>query len=92
MRRFVSLTLLAILVPLTAPPATAQKAGDFVITNFHFTDRETLPKLTLHYLTLGAPRHDAKGLVTNAVLILHGTTGTGSQFLSPVFAGVLYGP
>ena len=30
--------------------------------------------------------------VTNAVLILHGTTGTGKQFVSPQFAGVLFGP
>jgi homoserine O-acetyltransferase len=30
--------------------------------------------------------------VTNAVLIMHGTGGTGHQFLRPVFAGVLFGP
>ncbi|MGC1105182.1 MAG: alpha/beta fold hydrolase [Candidatus Acidiferrales bacterium] len=66
--------------------------GDFVVRNFHFHDGETLPDLRLHYTTLGEPVRDAKGGVTNAVLILHGTGGTGQQFLRPVFAGVLFGP
>jgi homoserine O-acetyltransferase len=43
-------------------------------------------------VTLGRPRRDAAGVVGNAVLILHGTGGSGSQFLSPLFAGELYGP
>jgi homoserine O-acetyltransferase/O-succinyltransferase len=30
--------------------------------------------------------------VTNAVLILHGTTGSWRQFISPQFADVLFGP
>jgi homoserine O-acetyltransferase/O-succinyltransferase len=77
---------------LTAPGVSAQHEGDYTIKDFHFADGESLPDLRIHYMTLGAPRHDAKGLVTNAVLILHGTTGSGRQFLSPVFAGVLYGP
>ena len=77
---------------LTAPGVSAQHEGDYTIKDFHFADGESLPDLRIHYMTLGAPRRDAKGLVTNAVLILHGTTGSGRQFLSPVFAGVLYGP
>ena len=43
-------------------------------------------------MTLGAPRKDASGRVTNAVLVLHGTGGSGRQFLSPQFANELYGP
>ena len=77
---------------LTAPGVSAQHEGDYTIKDFHFADGESLPDLRIHYMTLGGPRRDAKGLVTNAVLILHGTTGSGRQFLSPVFAGVLYGP
>ncbi|MFZ0415442.1 MAG: alpha/beta fold hydrolase [Candidatus Acidiferrales bacterium] len=65
--------------------------GDFVVHNFHFRDGETLPDVRLHYTTLGQPQHDASGRVTNAVLIMHGTGGTGHQFLRPVFAGVLFG-
>jgi homoserine O-acetyltransferase/O-succinyltransferase len=68
------------------------KEGDFVVHDFHFRDGETLPDLRLHYTTLGSPHRNAKGEVTNAVLILHGTGGSGRQFLRPVFAGVLFGP
>jgi homoserine O-acetyltransferase len=70
----------------------APVAGDFVIRNFRFTTGETLPELRLRYHTLGEPRRDAKGVVRNAVLILHGTGGTGMAFLSNTFAGVLFGP
>jgi homoserine O-acetyltransferase len=66
--------------------------GSFVIKDFRFTSGETLPELRLHYRTLGRPRRDAAGVVRNAVLILHGTGGSGGQFLSPLFAGELYGP
>jgi homoserine O-acetyltransferase/O-succinyltransferase len=66
--------------------------GDFVVHNFQFHDGESLPDLRLHYTTLGKPSRDAQGRVTNAVLIMHGTGGTGQQFLRPVFAGVLFGP
>ncbi len=65
---------------------------DFIVRNFRFASGESLPALTLHYRTLGRPRRDAAGVVRNAVLILHGTTGSGAQFLTPSFASVLYGP
>ncbi len=65
--------------------------GDFVIREFHFQDGETLPELRLHYTTIGTPVKDAAGVVRNAVLIMHGTTGSGRGFLSPTFAGQLFG-
>jgi homoserine O-acetyltransferase len=71
------------------PPITE---GDFVVKNFKFRSGETLPELRLHYTTLGKPVRNAEGRVTNAVLILHGTGGAGSQFLQPIFAGELFGP
>src|SRR5579863_7602304 len=49
--------------------------ADYVVHDFHFKSGETLPELRMHYLTFGAPAHDAGGHVTNAVLILHGTGG-----------------
>jgi homoserine O-acetyltransferase/O-succinyltransferase len=64
--------------------------GDFVIKNFAFTSGEVLPALRLHYRTLGKPERDANGRVRNAVLIMHGTGGTGAQFESPSFAGQLF--
>jgi homoserine O-acetyltransferase/O-succinyltransferase len=66
--------------------------GDYIAHNFKFGSGETLPDLRLHYRTLGEPKRDANGHVSNAVLILHGTGGTGAQFLGPQFAGVLFEP
>jgi homoserine O-acetyltransferase/O-succinyltransferase len=65
--------------------------GDYVAHNFQFKSGEKLPELRLHYRTLGKPVRDAKGEITNAVLILHGTGGSGQQFLQPQFADELFG-
>jgi homoserine O-acetyltransferase len=65
---------------------------DFVLHDFRFQSGERLPELRLHYRTLGAPVRDTSGRVTNAVLILQGTGGSGAQFLRPQFAGELFGP
>lgn len=67
------------------------KDGEFVVWDFRFKSGETLPELRQHYLAFGNPERDSKGRVTNAVLILHGTGGSGRQFLAPQFAGVLFG-
>jgi homoserine O-acetyltransferase/O-succinyltransferase len=75
-----------------ASPLLVAKEGDYVLHDFHFKSGETLPELHMHYATFGTPVRDANGSVTNAVLLLHGTSGTGSQFLAPQFAGVLFGP
>src|SRR5439155_1602314 len=81
-----AVTLLLLIAALQADSAS------FAIRDFPFASGETLPVLRLHYLTLGRLRRDAGGSARNAVLILHGTGGSGSQFLSPLFAGELYGP
>jgi homoserine O-acetyltransferase len=73
-------------------PSPATTEADYVLAKFRFHDGETLPRLNLHYTTLGHPVRDAAGHVTNAILILHGTGGTGHQFLRPQFAGVLFTP
>ena len=75
--------------PSQLPPP---KGGDYVSHDFHFKSGETLPELRIHYATFGSPARDANSRVTNAVLLLHGTSGTGEQFLLPQFAGVLFGP
>ncbi|MEJ0027647.1 MAG: alpha/beta fold hydrolase [Rhizomicrobium sp.] len=75
-----------------APPALAPHEADFTVHDFTFASGETLKDLRLHYTTLGTPKRDAKGRVTNAVLILHGTGGDGHQFLAPQFANVLFVP
>jgi homoserine O-acetyltransferase len=70
------------------PPAE----GDFLIRDFRFASGESLPELRLHYLTFGTPRADAHGVVRNAVLILHGTGGSGASLVRAEFAGELFGP
>ena len=64
--------------------------ANFVAKDFRFRDGEGIPELRLHYRTLGEPARDAAGHVTNAVMILHGTGGTGAQFLAPQFADELF--
>jgi len=65
--------------------------GDFVIRDFRFAGGEVLRELKLHYFTLGTPARDGSGRVTNAVLLLHGTSGKGTNFLTDGFAGELFG-
>src|SRR5260370_3213634 len=80
------------MIPILFALFTAQvDTGGFTIRNFYFASGETLSQLRVHYRTLGHPHRSASGTVTNAVLILHGTGGTGAQFLAPVFAGELFG-
>ena len=74
------------------PASPAATEGDFVVHDFKFHSGGSLSELRLHYTTLGKPVKDAAGHTTNAVLILHGTGGTGQQFFQPQFAGVLFGP
>ena len=73
-------------------PEIAPVQGDFVIKDFRFRSGGLLPELRLHYRTLGTPRRNAAGVVTNAVLIMHGTAGSGAQFLRPEFSGELFRP
>jgi homoserine O-acetyltransferase/O-succinyltransferase len=69
----------------------APTEDDYTVRDFRFASGETLPELRLHYRTLGKPEKDAQGKTTNAVLIMHGTTGSGAQFIRPEFAGELFG-
>lgn len=66
--------------------------GSFTLRDFHFASGEVLPEVRMHYYTFGKLEKDAKGNATNAVLILHGTGGSGRQFLAPDFAEVLFVP
>jgi homoserine O-acetyltransferase/O-succinyltransferase len=70
------------------PPAE----GDFIARDFRFSSGESLPQLRIHYRTFGQPRADAHGVVRNAVLIMHGTGGSGASLIRAEFAGELFGP
>lgn len=66
--------------------------GDYIAKDFSFVSGEKSAALKLHYTMLGKPQINKEGKVTNAVLIMHGTTGSGSNFLNDRFAGQLFGP
>lgn len=81
--------------PAQNPPSGVTwpvKEADVVLRDFRFTAGGSLPQLRIHYRSLGEPRRDGNGVVQNAVLLLHGTSGSGAQFLNPVFANELFGP
>src|SRR5262245_49418111 len=82
---------LATVVLATAVPAHALEA-DAQLGRFAFASGDTLPQLRVHYRAFGRPDRGADGHVRNAVLILHGTGGTGAQFVQANFAGELFGP
>ena len=100
MRHAAARLLLAMFAALviTSPVLRAQAArsypapveGDYVIRDFRFESGETLPELKVHYTTIGTPVRDTRGVVRNAVLVMHGTTGSGRGFLSETFAGHLF--
>ena len=97
MNRIATIALFALIV---STPSLAQRGGprpgvteaDFVMKDFKFTDGSTLPELKIHYASLGKPRKEADGKVHNAVMILHGTTGSGTGFMGAGFGGQLFGP
>jgi len=92
LRHLTCFYLLALASVLGAADYPAPAEGDYTIHDFKFTSAETLPELRLHYRIIGHPDKDAQGKTRNAVLIMHGTTGSGAQFVPrPEFAGELFG-
>ncbi len=68
------------------------RESDFIIRDFRFASGETLPELRQHYITLGTPKTDAGGRISNAVLLIHNTTGTAKTWLEPALADELFAP
>ena len=90
-----AVVLLASGAALADPPAAGPTPteSDFVVKDFRFQSGESLPEVRLHYWTFGTPHRGADGHVDNAVLILHGTGGSGASLAkAPMFAGELFGP
>ena len=86
------LTWLAAMICCQAANYPTSEERDYTFRDFRFSSGAVLPELRMHYRILGTPRRDDRGVVNNAVLILHGTTGSSSQFIRPEFAGELFGP
>src|ERR1700686_4317079 len=78
-------TLAAAAFAAGAADYPAPKESSWVVRDFQFHTGQTLPELRLSYTTVGAPTGEP-------VLILHGTTGSGTAMLTPAFAGELFGP
>jgi homoserine O-acetyltransferase len=90
---FICILFTAILLLVSKANALPSAAeADWVAPDFHFSDGQTLKNVKFHYLTLGTPKKDAAGNIVNAVLMLHGTTNVGSEFLLPSLGGELFGP
>src|SRR5688572_32794700 len=90
MFRWLCLLTAAATLPAQQAAWPAPAEGTFVARDFRFAGGEMLPELRLHYRTLGKLVRDERGRAQNAVLVLHGTTGSGANFLRPEFAGELF--
>lgn len=64
--------------------------GDFMVPDFTFASGDSLPALRIHYRTIGTLKRDEEGNAVNAVMIMHGTGGSGKQFLIEPFAAELF--
>jgi homoserine O-acetyltransferase len=62
----------------------APKSGDWTAKNFKFHTGEVMD-VRLHYTTVGDPKGEP-------VLVLHGTGGSGTGFISANYADQLFGP
>jgi homoserine O-acetyltransferase len=94
MKTILGLILLAALTQPAAAQTTwpGQAEHDAVLHDFAFDSGETLAEIKLHSITLGTPHRDAAGRIDNAALILHGTSGTARNWLTPEFANEIFAP
>jgi homoserine O-acetyltransferase len=86
--RVLQVALIAALALIAGPAGAADypapKQGDWVAKDFRFHTGDVMPELRLHYITVGAPTGEP-------VLVLHGTGSSAGSFLTPAFAGELFG-
>jgi homoserine O-acetyltransferase len=64
--------------------------SDYIIKNFAFENGEKLDEMKVHCITVGTLQKDKNGNAKNAVLIMHGTTGSSAGLLNERFAGYLF--
>lgn len=79
-------------VAASSSATEASKQADAWYENYRFRDGKVLPKLHLHYATLGTPHRGADGDIDNAVLMLHWTNASGGALLTPDYVDALYHP
>src|SRR3977135_3710530 len=79
-------------IPAAAQPAWPDlREGDLVLKDFAFASGEILPGVQVHYRTVGTERRKAAGEVINGVVLLHGTSGSGADWLRPSLGNELFG-
>src|SRR4051794_36628588 len=91
MKKLIAILCHLPLFALAADNYPAPAEADYTIHDFKFASGESVPELKIHYRTLGKPMQNSSGQTSNAILITHGTTGSGAQFIRPEFAGELFG-
>src|SRR5258707_415109 len=84
-------------VAQTAPQASPapwpnQRDGDYILKDYRFASGETMAELKIHYTTLGTEKRNTAGEIINGIVLLHGTSGDGKDWLRPTLAGELFGP
>ena len=102
-RALIVTVLLASALPGVTLPAGAQEAakgpntawpgyqeGNYVARDYKFASGDSLPEVKLHYRTIGTAKRNAQGMVTNAVLLLQGNTGTGDNWFRPGLGDELF--
>ncbi len=75
---------------LFSQKAVPYQEGTYVVPQFKFNDGSILDSLRLHYYTVGTAHINQQGQIDNAILIMHGTGGSGENFLTENFAGQLF--
>ena len=91
MRRIIQRALFVLVICLLGIPTVfaedadyyMQKTGVWTAKDFTFHTGEVFPALSVGYTTLGDPKNEA-------VLILHGTAGSGARMLGKDFGGELF--
>ena len=62
----------------------------YVVKNFKLNSGQVLPEMKIEYATLGTPKKDAAGNITNAVVWCHGWSG--SYIQGPTYYKKVFGP
>jgi len=68
------------------------RQADAWFENYRFRDGEILPRVRIHYATLGIPHRNGKGQIDNAVLVLHWTGADGNALLSKNYLEAPFAP
>ena len=93
MRFFAALVAMMVLAGAPAAgqtPWPGLREENVILRDFRFASGDTLAELRLHYITLGTPRRNAAGSITNGVLLLHGTSGSSASWLQATLADELF--